>query len=187
MLKQNQLLLSKIKIAAKCEKTDFSERHIYFYTKYSYFILKALKKASYQQFLCEMLIKENIKEKIVCNIDVNVYPSPRKNGNNIAGRCNTLRGKIRIYPKTIKFCTIFRKKFGRDKLFSYAGNRARAALIHELLHLKYTSDEEKVRELTKSYFSSYSKKQFVKISNAVTIYQLIFDAKSVKRNALTNF
>jgi len=90
MLKQNHLLSSKIKIADKCEKTDFSERHIYFYKKYSCFILKALRESLYQQFLCEMLIMENIKEKTVSKIDVNVYPSPRKNGNNIARRCNTL-------------------------------------------------------------------------------------------------
>jgi len=53
-------------------------------------------------------------------------------------------GKIRIYAKTIKLCTIFRKKFSGDRLFAYAGNRERAALIHMLLHLKYASDEEKV-------------------------------------------
>jgi hypothetical protein len=31
----------------------------------------------------------------------------------------------------------------------FAWNRARTALIHELLHLKYTVDEKTVRELAK--------------------------------------
>ncbi len=177
MLEQNQVLASKIKIAIEYDKTDLSERHVYFYTKYSCFTLKALRESSFQQFIGWMLMSENIEETIVNTIDISVYPAPRKNGNNIAGRCDVFRGRIHIYPKTIKFCNVFRKKFGRDILFAYAGNRARAALIHELLHLKYAGDEEKVRGLTKSYFSTYSKKQYAKNSNALPVFGLIFDAK----------
>ena len=45
----------------------------------------------------------------------------------------------------MKFCQIFKvQKFGLTTLLAYAGNRARAALIHELLHLKYIADEKTV-------------------------------------------
>jgi len=71
---------------------------------------------------------------------------------------------------------VFSKKFGRETLFAYAGNRARAALIHELLHLKYTRDEKKVRELTKSYFSKYSKNYG---ANALHMYEFVFNAKKI--------
>lgn len=177
MLKQSPVLYSKIKIDAEYEKLGYSETQFSFYTKYSCFTLKALRKPSFQKFLGSMLVSENIEETNVNAIDIKVYPAPRKNGNNIAGRCNVFRGKIRIYPKTIKFCRGFSQKFGRDILFAYAGNRARAALIHELLHLKYVSDEEKVRELTKVYFSAYSNRRPAKSSEAVPMYEFIFDAK----------
>ncbi len=179
MLSQSQVLSAKIQIAKEYNRLEYSEKHVYFYTKYSCFTLKALRRASFQKFLGGMLLSENIEETVINAIDIKVYPAPRKNGNNIAGRCNVFRGKIRIYPKTIKFCKVFKKKFGRDILFAYAGNRARAALIHELLHLKYASDEAKVRELTKVYFASYTKKQLIKSSNKVPIYNLIFEAKKL--------
>jgi hypothetical protein len=168
------VLYSKIKIAAEYEKTGYSENQFSFYERYSCFTLKALRKTSYQQFLRRMLASENIEETAVNTIDIKVYPAPRKNGNNVAGRCNVFRGRILIYPRTIKFCNVFRKKFGKDTLFAYAGNRARAALIHELLHLKYASDEEKVRELTKTYFSAYSKKH---TANTLSVYDFLFNAK----------
>jgi hypothetical protein len=180
MLQQSPVLSSKIKIDVDYDKTDYSERHVSFYTKYSCFTLKALRKSSFQKFLGSMLLSENIEETIVNTIDIEVYPASRKKGNYIAGRCNVFKGNIRIYPKTIKFCNVFRRKFGQEILFAYAGSRARAALIHELLHLKYVSDEEKVRELTKIYFYAYSKNHLAKSSNAVRMCEFIFDAKSFK-------
>jgi hypothetical protein len=177
------MLYSKIKIDGENGRVDFPEGHVSFYTKYSCFTLKAVRKNSYQTFLGYMLKMENIEETDVDTIDIKLYPAPRKNGHNIAGRCDVFRGKIRIYPKPLKFCSVFKKKFGRQILFAYAGNRARAALIHELLHLKYASDEEKVRELTKAYFYAYSKSHFTKSSTAVPMYKLIFDAKN-QQNSL---
>lgn len=90
-----------------------------------------------------MLKKEKIEEQAVRAVHVKVLPLRRKNGKGIAGNCDTTRGRIRIYPKTMNFCQIFKQKFGRYTLLVYAGNRARAALIHELLHLKYIEDEKK--------------------------------------------
>jgi hypothetical protein len=176
MLQKNSVLNGKIKIDAEYDKPAFA-KHSGFYSKYSRFILKALRKSSFQEFLCSMLLAENIEEKIVNTVDIKVFPAPRKKGFNIVGRCDTFRGRIRIYPKTFNYCYAFRKKYGKNYLFSFVGNRARAALIHELLHLKYISDEEKVQDLTGIYFSEYIKKQSVKNSNLILMHDLIFDSK----------
>jgi hypothetical protein len=176
MLQQNYALSSKIKIALDQEKTAGS-KHFGFYTNYSRFILKALRKSSFQDFLCCMLSAENIEEKTVATVDVKVFPAPRRNGFNIVGRCDTYRGRIRIYPKTFNFCYAFKKKYGKNYLFTFVGNRARAALMHELLHLKYISDEEKVQELTAVYFSAYMKKQLDKNENLVSLHDQIFFSK----------
>ena len=177
MLQKNYVLYSKIKIAPENDKTNFS-LHFGFYKNYSRFILKALRKSSFQEFLYSMLLSESIEEKTVNAVDIRVFPAPRKNGFNIIGKCDTYRGRIRIYPKTFNFCYAFRKKFGKNYLFTFVGNRARAALIHELLHLKYISDEEKVQELTDIYFSAYMKKQLDKNSNLISLHDLIFNSKS---------
>jgi len=110
-----------------------------------------------------MLKKEKIAEQAVSAVQVKVLPFSRKNGHSVAGKCNTARGRIRIYPKTIKFCQIFKQKFGRTTLLAYAGNRARAALIHELLHLKYAEAEKTVRELPKTTFASSRKNILLRV------------------------
>jgi hypothetical protein len=182
MLKQTCVLSSKIKIVAEPDKPALSERHVWFYTKYSCFTLRALNKGSFQKFLVWMLTLEEIKETNVNSVDIKVFPIQGEKGHSVAGKCDTYRGKIRIYPKPVKFCTTFSKAFGRNILFTYAGNRARAALIHELLHLKYTDNEAKVRELTKHYYATYTKKQFANKPVAASMYNLIFDAKHLKGN-----
>ena len=94
-----------------------------------------------------MLQKEKIEDQTIRAVHVKLFPLRRKNGKGLAGNCDITRGKIRIYPKTLKFCQMFTQNFGKNTLLLYAGNRARAALIHELLHLKYVEDEKTVREL----------------------------------------
>lgn len=182
MLKPSPMLSDKIKIAGECDKPAFSEKHVWFYSKYSCFILRALNKVSFQKFLGFMLTFENIEQMNVNSVDVEVFPSRGENGRCIAGKCNTLSGRIRIYPKPVKFCVAFSKEFGKSILFKYAGNRARAALIHELLHLKYANNEEKVQQLTKVYFSAYTRKQLAKRPTVPSMYNLIFDAKNSKKD-----
>lgn len=63
----------------------------------------------------------------------------------------------------------------------YAGNRARAALIHELLHLKYAEDEKTVREIAKSYFCILTQKRSSQSPHVLCIYTVIFTAKSVEK------
>jgi hypothetical protein len=178
MLQQNYVLSGKIKIAPENNHRDIS-KHFSFYKNYSLFILKVLRKSSFQEFICYMLLSENIEEKNVNTVDIKVFPAPIKNGFNIVGKCAPFKGRIRIYPKTFNYCSGFRKKYGKDYLFTFVGNRARATLIHELLHLKYISDEKKVEELTDIYFSTYMKKRkrFEKDSTLTSLHDLIFASK----------
>ncbi|MBT0159915.1 hypothetical protein G4O51_08015 [Candidatus Bathyarchaeota archaeon A05DMB-2] len=124
-----------------------------------------------------MLKKETIKERAVSAVHIKVLPLRRKNGRGIAGKCNTTRGRIHIYPKTTKFCRIFTRKFGRNTLLAYVGNRARAALIHELLHLKYIEDEKTVMELAKEYFYIFTREHFTQSAYSLVICTMIFNAK----------
>src|SRR4030065_6159 len=185
MLNQQMLMLektcsfsNKMRISVDHEKLRrFSQNHIKFYLKYSSFVFRALRKPSFQKFLHWMLKKEKIEEQTVRAVHVKVLPLRRKNGKGIAGKCDTARGRIRIYPNTLKFCQIFTQKFGRNSLLVYAGNRARAALIHELLHLKYAEDEKTVRERAKDYFCVFTQKRSAQSPHAFYIYTMIFNAK----------
>jgi hypothetical protein len=185
MLEETFPLSSKIRISVDHEKLgNFSQNQVRFYLKYSSFVFRALRKPSFQKFLNWMLKKETIEEQTVRAVHVKVLPLRRKNGKGIAGNCDTARGRIRIYPKTTKFCQTFKQKFGRNTLLVYAGNRARAALIHELLHLKCAEDEKTVRALAKDYFCIFTQKQPAQSSQALCIYTMIFTAKSVERKPL---
>lgn len=99
--------------------------------------------------------RENIEEHMVTDVRVMVFPFKKENGKGLARKCNS-RGEIRIYPKRFEFCRKLIRKSGKEKVYSYIKNRARAALIHELLHVKYSTDEEKVRKLTRKYFSMFA-------------------------------
>jgi hypothetical protein len=188
MLEKTFLLSSKMRINADHEKLEnFSQKHVKFYLKYSSFVFRALRKPSFQKFLHWMLKKEKIEAQAVKAVHVKVLPLRRKNGKGIAGKCDTARGRIQIYPKTMKFCQVFKQKFGRNSLLFYAGNRARAALIHEILHLKYAEDEKTVRELAQDYFFIFTEKQPAKSSKALRIYTLIFNSKlSGKKDSKSN-
>jgi hypothetical protein len=176
MLQPDYLLTNKINIGKESNKAE-ATNHLGFYTNYSIYILKALRKSSFQEFLWSMLLIENIEERSVSRVEIKVLPAPRKNGYNIVGKCDVSRGNISIYPKSFNYCFSLRKKYGKKYVFSFVGNRARAALMHELLHLKYISDEKKVRELTDGYFSEYIKKQQDRNSNLKSLHDLIFSLK----------
>ncbi len=181
MQQQSCSLSNKIKVANQNNRTYFVGKHIGFYTSYSTFILKALRRTSFQEFLYEVLFTEKIEEETVNAVDIELFPAAiKKNGLNIVGRCDTFRGRIRLYPKSFYFCDALRRKMGKEMLYTFAGNRARAALIHEILHLKYTSDEKKVRELTDMYFCVYMEKQFT--DNPAFLRSLIFNAKKRSKN-----
>lgn len=182
MLEETMSLLSKMSVNCDPEFLgSFSQNHVRFYLKYSSFVFRTLRKLSFQKFLHWMLKKERIEEQTVSAVYINVLPLRGKTGKGIAGNCDTARGRIRIYPKTMKFCQIFKQKFGKHTLLLYAGNRARAAIIHELLHLKYTEDEKKVRALAKEYFCIFTQKQYAPSSHALCLCTMIFTAKSTEK------
>jgi hypothetical protein len=174
MLKRNYPLSSKISIVNTEDKALNLAINSSFYLKYSRFTLKALNKRVFQEFLFDMLKIERIPQTSIDSIRIEILPAPRKNGLTIAGKCNRIGGKIRIYPKPLKFCDAFRKEYGQHLLVEYAGNRARAALIHELLHLKYGSDENGVRKLTKEYYSQLIENEYPDNSKALYMCNLIF-------------
>ena len=171
-------LSSKIKINAILEQPSLSLDHAGFYINYSSFVFRSLKRPSFQKFLKWMLRREKIEEHMVRAVQVKVFPLRRKNGKGLAGNCDLSQGKIRIYPKTMTFCRAFKQKFGKPSLLVYAGSRARAALIHELLHLKYATDEKKVRKLAKEYFFTFTRNKASNSSQSLTIYTMIFKAKT---------
>jgi len=173
MLKRNCALASKISIGNTKDEAHNLAINRSFYLKYSRFTLKALNKRVFQEFLSDMLEIERIPQKSIDSISIEILPAPRKNGLTIAGKCNINNGKIRIYPKPLKFCHSFRKEHGQYLLVEYVGNRARAALIHELLHLKYGSDEDGVRKLTKEYYSQLIENEYADNSKAFYICKLI--------------
>ena len=178
MIEETHPLSSKIKINAGFEKPEGSSQdHAIFYMRYSSFVFRSLKKPLFQKFLHWMLRREKIEEQMVQAVQVKVFPL-RKNGKGLAGNCDLGKGKIRIYPKTMNFCRAFKQKFGKNSLLVYAGNRARAALIHELLHLKYATDEKKVRKLAKEYFFTFTRNKASNSSQTLTVYTMIFKAKT---------
>jgi hypothetical protein len=85
-----------------------------------------------------------------------MFPFIKENGNSIAGKCNS-KGEVFLYPKRQKACQKINQKVSPKGFLKYLKGRARATLIHELLHLKYESDEHKVKNLTKKYYSIFHK------------------------------
>lgn len=164
------VLSSKMRVTIRSEKfVKFSGKHVGFYIKYASVVFEALRRPLFQKFLRWMLKRENIGADMVSNVQVRVFPFHKRNGNSLAGKCNAKNGEIRIYPKKLEFCRKLIQKFGKEKIFSYIKNRAKAALIHELLHLKYLNDEEKVRELTRKYFII-----LLDTEKAKTLMQMLF-------------
>ncbi len=144
-------------ISVRSEKlARFSPTRLSFHAKYASVVLKTLRKPVFQRFICWMLIRERIREDAVSSVKVMAFPFRKDNEHVLAGRCSS-KGEIHVYPKRLEFCRKLRQKCGREKFLSYIKNRARATLIHELLHMKYSDDEEKVRELTKKYLKTFTR------------------------------
>ncbi len=170
------MLSSKMRVAIRSEKfVKFSGKQVCFYIKYASVVFKSLRRPLFQKFLRWMLKRENMGDDMVSNVQVRVFPFQKGNGNSLAGKCNAKNGEIRIYPKKLEFCRKLTRKFGKKQVRSYIKNRAKAALIHELLHLKYLSDEEKVRELTRKYFIIFSRHREDKNLNANIFLRMLFE------------
>jgi len=145
----------KIRRVVNRQKVAKFSENLRFYKRYAAFVTKTLRKPRFQKFLRWIMRKEKIEENRVKDVQVRVFPFRKENGNGLAGRYRS-RGAIFIYPKTFRFCQELMEEQGKEKTLSYIEKRAQAALIHELLHVKYASDEEKVRKLTKKYFRIFA-------------------------------
>ncbi len=166
---QKPRLPGKIRKVANRQKVGKFSENLRFYTRYAAFVSEALRKPRFQKFLKWIIRKEEIEENKVKDIQVRVFPFQKENGNGLAGRYKS-RGAILIFPKRFKFCQELEREYGKEKALAYIENRAQAALLHELLHAKYASDEEKVRKLTREYFNNFAENS----ENACDISKMLF-------------
>jgi hypothetical protein len=171
---RKQKLSGKMKIITCFQKPEeFSDRHVKFYTKYATVTFKTLGSPLFQRFLDWMMRRENIKEHQVTNVQVRMFPFRRENGKGLAGKFNK-KGEILIYPKRLEFCRKLVQDFEKEAVYFYIKARAMATLIHELLHVRYSSNEQKVRQLTRKYFSIFAQSQNTRNTNTDRILNLMF-------------
>lgn len=145
-------LLNKIRVVSNPNKAEVCpEKQLQFYTNYASAIFETLRKPLFQKFITWIVKREQIEKKAVKDIQVRVFPFQKENGRSLAGKCSS-EGVILIFPKKLSFLQKKLQIHKKEKVRFYLKSRAMAALIHELLHLKYESNESKVRKLTKKYF-----------------------------------
>lgn len=148
-------LPNKIRVVLNRRKAPIHpEKRLRFYKKYASIVSTTLRKPLFQRFLSWMIRKENIDKNSVNDIQVRVLPFQKVNGKPLAGRCNS-EGVILLFPKKQRFLQKKVRDHGKDSVWFYIKSRARAALIHELLHVKYGRNEHKVRKLTMKYFDLF--------------------------------
>jgi hypothetical protein len=125
-----------------------------------------------------MLTRENIEGDMISKIRVMVFPFRNEKGNWLAGRISR-KGEIYIYPKKKESCKKLMREFEKDNVYFYIKARAMAALIHELLHLRYASDENMVRRKTEKYFQIFIRKEYARDSKTRSILKVLFTAGAV--------
>ena len=117
---------------------------------------------------------EKIQKEKVKNVQIRMFPSIKNNGNPLIGKCNT-HGEIFLYPKRLDKCRKKIEKMKPERFKKYVEGRARASLIHELLHFKYENDENKVKQLTKKYFTIFYRNQNSEQSDITKYKEMIFN------------
>jgi hypothetical protein len=169
-------LSSKIRVVSNPKKVESCpEKRLHFYTNYASVVSETLRKPIFQRFLDWILKREKIEKNAVKDIQVRVFPFQKENGKSVAGRCNN-EGVILIFPKKRIFIKKKMQDHKKEKVRFYLKSRAMAALIHELLHVKYESNESKVRKLTKKYFGIFIQHQNPSTQKAHNIQKILFAA-----------
>ena len=141
--------MKRIKVVASIKKGKKNTSHSEFYGKYAVIVFRCLRNPVFFKFVNWVLKREEIDKEKVKIVQIRMFPSVKENGNSLLGKCNP-QGEVFLYPKRLDVC---KKKFHKMKpegFRKYVEGRARASLIHELLHLKYEDDENMVKQLTKS-------------------------------------
>jgi len=171
----NKLKLSnKIRVVSNPKKVEgCPEKRLGFYTGYAAVVSETLRKPLFQKFLDWIIKREKIENMAVKDIQVRVFPFQKENGKSLAGRC-TDKGVILIFPRRRSFLQEKMQDHKKENVRFYLKSRAMAALIHELLHLKYEDNESKVRQLTKKYFSIFIRHQNTTIQNTYCIQKMLF-------------
>jgi len=163
-----------MRITARSKKlAASSENNVSFYKKYASVVFNTLREPLFKKYLNWILRKEGIDEHEVKDVQIRIFPFIKENGNGLAGKCNS-KGEIQLYPKKRQFFQERMKELGKQNISFFIRSRARAALIHELLHLKYLSNEKKVRELAEKYFKIFTKHQHRQNSDIRNISKMIF-------------
>jgi hypothetical protein len=175
-MKMNASKLSnKIRVVSNPKKVETCpEKRIQFYTDYASAVSETLRRPLFQKFLDWIIKREKIEKKVVKDIQVRVFPFQKENGKSLAGRCNTGDGVILIFPKRRSFLKKKLQNHKKEKLRFYLKSRAMAALIHELLHMKYEGNESKVRQLTKKYFSIFIRHLNPPAQNVYNVQKMLF-------------
>ena len=175
MMKMNKPKLSnKIRVVSNPKKVESCpEKRLEFYTNYASAVFETLKKPLFQKFLDWIIKREKIEKKAVTDIQVRLFPFQKENGNSLAGKCSD-KGVILIFPKRRSFLQKKMQDHKKEKVRFYLKSRAMAALIHELLHVKYESNESKVRQLTKKYFSIFIRHQNMNTESVNSIQNMLF-------------
>jgi hypothetical protein len=173
--KMSQLTLSnKIRVVSNPKKVEACpEKRLQFYTNYASAVFETLRRPLFQKFLNWIIKREKIEKRAVKDIQVRVFPFQKENGRSLAGKCSD-KGVILIFPKRRSFLQKKIQIHKKEKIRFYLKSRAMAALIHELLHLKYERNESKVRQLTEKYFSIFIRHQDVNADRANTIQNILF-------------
>ena len=174
---QRRELVGKIGIdSCVLEADEARERQTEFYRKYAAVTKRTLSRPLFQGFLRWMLAKESIEGDMISKIKVMVFPFRNEKGNWLAGRINR-KGDIYIFPKKKESCKKLLRKFEKDTVYFYIKARAMAALIHELLHLRYANDENIVRQKTEKYFQIFLRKRNTRDSKTHSILKVLFTAR----------
>ena len=171
---EKKKLSNKIRVVLNLKKgVSYPERRLRFYKRYASVVSSTLKKPIFQRFLNWIIARENIEKKAVNDIQVRIFPFQKKNGNSLAGRCNP-EGVILLFPKRRRFLQKKMVDYGKEKIRFYIKTRARAALIHELLHVKYKGNERKVRQLTRKYLGIYIRHQNTPSQKMIGLQKMLF-------------
>jgi hypothetical protein len=168
-------LSNKIRVVSNPRKLEnCPEKQLQFYTDYASAVSDTLRKPLFQKFLHWLMKREKIEKMAVNDIQVRVFPFKNENGRSLAGRCNSDGGVILIFPKRRSFLRKKLQNHKKEKIRFYLKSRAMAALIHELLHMKYEGNENKVRQLTEKYFGIFIRHQNPNAQNVHAIQKILF-------------
>jgi hypothetical protein len=168
-------LSNKIRVVSNPKKLEnCPEKRIEFYADYASAVSETLRRPLFQKFLDWIIRREKIEKKAVKDIQVRLFPFQKENGKSLAGRCNSDYGVILIFPKSRSFLKKKLKNNKKEKVRFYLKSRAMAALIHELLHMKYEGNESEVRQLTKKYFSIFIRHQNPAAQNVYDVQKMLF-------------